>query len=104
MNQALIQDRRNPDLSLLAASQTKDKEALTKEGVTRVIRELQKSFDYVVCDSPAGIESGECPGFMQNKFRLWWRSLDLFFGRVCGFWVGPPTIIRDLRTNTQRAD
>lgn len=60
LNQALIQDRRNPQLSLLAASQTKDKEALTKEGVTRVIRELQKSFEYVVCDSPAGIESGEC--------------------------------------------
>ncbi|CAM9679809.1 unnamed protein product [Ectocarpus sp. 4 AP-2014] len=59
LNQALIQDRRNPGLSLLAASQTKDKEALTQEGVTRVIRELQKSFDYVVCDSPAGIESGE---------------------------------------------
>lgn len=59
MNQALIQDRRNPELSLLAASQTKDKEALTEEGVTRVIRELQKSFDFVVCDSPAGIESGE---------------------------------------------
>ncbi|CAM9449587.1 unnamed protein product [Scytosiphon promiscuus] len=58
LNQALIQDRRNPGLSLLAASQTKDKEALTQEGVTRVIRELQKSFDYVVCDSPAGIESG----------------------------------------------
>eukprot|EP00903_Cladosiphon_okamuranus_P011522 g10849.t1 len=58
LNQALIQDRRNPELSLLAASQTKDKEALTKDGVTRVIRELQKSFEYVVCDSPAGIESG----------------------------------------------
>ncbi|CAN0085357.1 unnamed protein product [Pylaiella littoralis] len=58
LNQALIQDRRNPRLSLLAASQTKDKEALTQEGVTRVIRELQKSFSYVVCDSPAGIESG----------------------------------------------
>lgn len=61
MNQALIQDRRNPKLSLLAASQTKDKEALTKEGVTRVIRELQESFEYVICDSPAGIESGEFP-------------------------------------------
>lgn len=59
MNQALIQDKRNPKLSLLAASQTKDKEALTQEGVTRVIQELQKTFEYVVCDSPAGIESGE---------------------------------------------
>lgn len=59
LNQALIQDRRNPALSLLAASQTKDKDALTQEGVTKVIRELQKSFKYIVCDSPAGIESGE---------------------------------------------
>ncbi|CAN0041277.1 unnamed protein product, partial [Ectocarpus sp. 12 AP-2014] len=59
LNQALIQDQRNPGLSLLAVSQTKDKEALTLEGVTRVIRELQKSFDYVVCDGPAGIESGD---------------------------------------------
>lgn len=48
-------------LSLLAASQTKDKDALTQEGVTRVIRELQKSFAYVICDSPAGIESGDLP-------------------------------------------
>lgn len=58
LNQALIQDRRNPSLSLLAASQTKDKEALTEEGVTRVIQELQQNFAYIVCDSPAGIESG----------------------------------------------
>eukprot|EP00904_Undaria_pinnatifida_P013569 jgi/Undpi1/9342/HiC_scaffold_26.g11800.m1 len=58
LNQALIQDRRNPLLSLLAASQTKDKDALTLDGVTRVIRELQQSFAYVICDSPAGIESG----------------------------------------------
>ncbi|CAB1108432.1 unnamed protein product [Ectocarpus sp. CCAP 1310/34] len=58
LNQALTQDGQNPGLSLLAASQTKNKEALTQDGVTRVIRELQKSFDFVVCDSPAGIESG----------------------------------------------
>ncbi|CAN0308438.1 unnamed protein product, partial [Ectocarpus sp. 8 AP-2014] len=69
LNQALIQDRRNPGLSLLAASQTKDKEALTQEGVTRVIRELQKSFDYVVCDSPAGIESGESKGVPRMRAR-----------------------------------
>lgn len=59
LNQALIQDRRNPKLSVLAASQTKDKDALTEDGVTRIIEELRETFDYVVCDSPAGIESGE---------------------------------------------
>lgn len=83
LNQALIQDRRNPGLSLLAASQTKDKEALTQEGVTRVIRELQKSFDYVVCDSPAGIESGESKGVPRMrsgvlaclKSRYWYGHL-----------------------------
>ncbi|CAM9114092.1 unnamed protein product [Chrysoparadoxa australica] len=58
LGQALIQDRRNPNLYLLAASQTKDKEALSAEGVSRVIKELQESFHFVVADSPAGIESG----------------------------------------------
>lgn len=43
---------------MLAASQTRDKEALTKEGVEKVLMELKESFEYIVCDSPAGIETG----------------------------------------------
>jgi septum site-determining protein MinD len=56
--QALIRDKRLENLYLLAASQTRDKEALTEEGVGRVIAELRERFDYVICDSPAGIERG----------------------------------------------
>ena len=56
--QALIRDKRIETLYLLAASQTRDKDALTDEGVERVISELRQSFDWVVCDSPAGIERG----------------------------------------------
>lgn len=56
--QALIRDKRIDTLSLLPASQTRDKDALTEEGVERVIAELREKFDWVVCDSPAGIERG----------------------------------------------
>jgi septum site-determining protein MinD len=56
--QALIRDKRVDTLSLLAASQTRDKDALTMEGVSRVIAELKDKFDWVICDSPAGIEKG----------------------------------------------
>ena len=56
--QALIRDKRIETLFLLAASQTRDKDALTDEGVERVISELRASFDWVICDSPAGIERG----------------------------------------------
>src|SRR5919205_4074613 len=56
--QALIRDKRVDTLSLLAASQTRDKDALTAEGVARVVGELRETFDWVVCDSPAGIERG----------------------------------------------
>jgi septum site-determining protein MinD len=56
--QALIKDKRFPNLSMLAASQTKDKESLTIAGVEHVLATLAKSFDYVILDSPAGIESG----------------------------------------------
>ena len=56
--QALIRDKRIDTLSLLPASQTRDKDALTAEGVTRVIGELREKFDWVICDSPAGIERG----------------------------------------------
>ena len=58
LRQALIKDKRDPNLFLLAASQTKDKTALTEDGVERVLEDLRKDFDFVVCDSPAGIESG----------------------------------------------
>src|SRR5215471_20873285 len=56
--QALIRDKRLDNLWLLPASQIKDKDALTEEGVGRVIDELRESFDWIVCDSPAGIEKG----------------------------------------------
>jgi septum site-determining protein MinD len=56
--QALIRDKRIDSLYLLAASQTRDKEALSEKGVERVINELKQTFDWVVCDSPAGIERG----------------------------------------------
>src|ERR1700758_4375269 len=58
LTQALIRDKRIDTLSLLPASQTRDKEALTPEGVARVIGELRERFDWVICDSPAGIERG----------------------------------------------
>ncbi|MGA8969244.1 MAG: septum site-determining protein MinD [Pseudolabrys sp.] len=56
--QALIRDKRLDRLALLAASQTRDKDALTEEGVQRVIGSLRQMFDWVICDSPAGIERG----------------------------------------------
>ena len=58
LNQALIKDKRQDNLYILPASQTRDKDALTFDGVRNVIAELQEKFDYVVCDSPAGIEKG----------------------------------------------
>jgi len=58
LHQALIRDKRIETLSLLPASQTRDKDALTPEGVTKVIAELREKFDWVICDSPAGIERG----------------------------------------------
>lgn len=58
LNQALIRDKRVDNLFILPASQTRDKESLTEASVGRVIRELSKRFEYVVCDSPAGIEHG----------------------------------------------
>ncbi|NVK42486.1 MAG: septum site-determining protein MinD [Oceanospirillaceae bacterium] len=58
LNQALIKDKRTPNLFILPASQTRDKDALTEEGVQAVLNELSRDFDYIVCDSPAGIEKG----------------------------------------------
>src|SRR5215203_5505338 len=56
--QALIRDKRLDTLSLLPASQTRDKDALTEAGVARILAELREKFDWVICDSPAGIERG----------------------------------------------
>jgi septum site-determining protein MinD len=59
LNQALIKDKQVDKLYVLAASQTRDKEALTQEGVGKVLADLSAmGFDYIVCDSPAGIETG----------------------------------------------
>ena len=58
MNQTLIKDKLSENLFILPASQTRDKDALTPEGVERVLEELKENFDYIVCDSPAGIEKG----------------------------------------------
>jgi septum site-determining protein MinD len=59
LKQALIKDKRIETLYVLAASQTRDKEALTSEGVQRVLDELANDgFEYIICDSPAGIEKG----------------------------------------------
>jgi septum site-determining protein MinD len=58
LRQALIKDKRNECLYILPASQTRDKEALSTEGVSKVLEELRSEFDYIICDSPAGIEKG----------------------------------------------
>src|SRR6201987_3231313 len=58
LNQALIKDKRNDNLYIFPTSQTRDKDALKRDGVERVLGELKDSFDYIVCDSPAGIEHG----------------------------------------------
>jgi septum site-determining protein MinD len=58
LSQALIRDKRLDNLWLLPASQTRDKDALTDEGVGTIIEELRTKFDWIICDSPAGIERG----------------------------------------------
>jgi septum site-determining protein MinD len=58
LTQALIRDKRLDNLALLPASQSRDKDSLTQEGVAQVIGELREKFDWVICDSPAGIEKG----------------------------------------------
>ncbi len=58
LKQALIKDKRLDTLYILPTSQTRDKDALTKEGVEAVLNELKQEFDYILCDSPAGIERG----------------------------------------------
>ena len=59
LNQALIKDKQLDNLYILAASQTRDKEALTQDGVEKILKDLAgMDFEYIICDSPAGIESG----------------------------------------------
>lgn len=58
LNQALIRDKNCNQLYILPASQTRDKDALSLEGVGRVLEELSQDFKYIICDSPAGIEKG----------------------------------------------
>src|SRR6516225_9932919 len=59
LSQALIKDKHCENLYVLAASQTRDKDALTQDGVEKILKELaDQGFDYIVCDSPAGIETG----------------------------------------------
>lgn len=62
--QALIRDKRIETLSLLPASQTRDKDALTEDGVKAVIEDLKEKFDWIICDSPAGIEKGATMAMM----------------------------------------
>lgn len=58
LNQALIRDKNCQQLYILPASQTRDKDALSQEGVGKVLEELSRDFKYIICDSPAGIEKG----------------------------------------------
>ena len=58
LKQTLIKDKRSDNLFILPASQTRDKDALTVDGVQAVLDELKKDFDFIICDSPAGIEQG----------------------------------------------
>lgn len=58
LNQALIKDKRTDKLFILPASQTRDKDALTLQGVEEVLNQLKERFEYIICDSPAGIEKG----------------------------------------------
>lgn len=58
INQTLIKGKRSENLFILPASQTRDKDALTEEGIGEIMQELNKRFDYIICDSPAGIEKG----------------------------------------------
>ncbi|AOK52096.1 septum site-determining protein MinD [Burkholderia stagnalis] len=59
LNQALIKDKKCENLYILPASQTRDKDALTRDGVEKVLNDLAgMDFEYIICDSPAGIEAG----------------------------------------------
>lgn len=58
LKQAMIKDKRTENLFILPASQTRDKDALTTEGVEKILNELSQDYEFIVCDSPAGIEKG----------------------------------------------
>ncbi|PVE24940.1 septum site-determining protein MinD [Microvirga sp. KLBC 81] len=58
LSQALVRDKRVETLTLLPTSQTREKDSLTEDGVAKVIHQLKEKFDWVICDSPAGIEKG----------------------------------------------
>ena len=58
LKQAMIKDKRTENLFILPASQTRDKDALTLEGVEKILDELSETYEFIVCDSPAGIEKG----------------------------------------------
>ena len=58
LSQALVKDKQLDNLFILPASQTRDKDALTDEGVSEIMAQLSQQFDYIICDSPAGIERG----------------------------------------------
>ncbi|MDF7675389.1 septum site-determining protein MinD [Neisseriaceae bacterium ESL0693] len=60
LNQALIKDKHCDNLYILPASQTRDKDALSREGVEKILKALtdELNFEYIICDSPAGIETG----------------------------------------------
>ena len=73
LKQALIKDKRHDNLYVLAASQTRDKDALTQEGVEKVLDGLsEEGFDYVVCDSPAGIEKAPTWPCISPTTPWWW--------------------------------
>ncbi|VTP69337.1 Cell division inhibitor MinD [Leclercia adecarboxylata] len=68
LNQAMIKDKRTDNLYILPASQTRDKDALTREGVEKVLDELKKmDFDFVVCDSPARHRNGRADGALLRR-------------------------------------
>ena len=58
LKQALVKDKKNPNLCLLAAAQTRDKTAVTEEQLKEICEKLQKDFDFILVDCPAGIEQG----------------------------------------------
>src|SRR4051794_22084603 len=96
--QALIRDKRVDTLSLLAASQTRDKDALTSEGVARVMGELRQMFDWVICDSPAGIERGAQLAMRHADVAVGVTNPEGSSGRDSDRIIGP------LDSQTQRAE
>src|SRR4051812_16844060 len=88
--QALIRDKRIDTLNLLAASQTRDKDALSPEGVARIMVELKEKFDWVVCDSPAGIERGAALAMRHADVAVVVTNPEVSAGGDSGRIIGPP--------------